>query len=122
MASPPAQDGGPPSRRPGTSRQDLAAVGLCASPGSIACSVSIASVSMGVAVYDGFNAVDRSRFMIHVARVYTCTKVEDEIEFNLIDVEAQKLDATVGMLVENGYELLPDHATAEKYIEHIVEV
>jgi len=54
--------------------------------------------------------------------VYTCTKVDDEIEFNLIDIEAQKLDATVGMLVENGYELLPDHATAEKYIEHIVEV
>ena len=61
--------------------------------------------------------------MITLVRIYTYSKTDlgDE-KFELIEVEHDLLDETVESLVRNGYELMPEGVTPEKYIDHIVEV
>ena len=61
--------------------------------------------------------------MLTLARIYTYSKTDlgDE-KFELIEVEHDHLDKTVESLVQNGYELMPEGITPDKYIDHIVEV
>ncbi len=61
--------------------------------------------------------------MITLARIYTYSKTDlgDE-KFELIEVKHDHLDEAVESLVRNGYELMPEGVTPEKYIDHIVEV
>lgn len=61
--------------------------------------------------------------MITLARIYTYPKtgLADE-KFELIEVEQDHLDETVESLFRNGYKLMPEGVTPEKFIVHIVEV
>ena len=61
--------------------------------------------------------------MFSLARIYTYSKtVLGEEKFELIEVDHGQLDMTVESLVQDGYELMPEGLTPEKYIDHIVEV
>ena len=61
--------------------------------------------------------------MFSLARIYTYSKTSlGEEKFELIEVDHGQLDKTVESLVQDGYELMPEGLTPEKYIDHIVEV
>ena len=61
--------------------------------------------------------------MFSLARIYTYSKSAlGEEKFELIEVDHGQLYKTVESLVQDGYELMPEGLTPEKYIDHIVEV
>ena len=61
--------------------------------------------------------------MFSLARIYTYSKTDlGEEMFELIEVDHGQLDKTVELLVQDGYELMPEGIAPEKYIDHIVEV